>query len=122
MRSVDAALILLMMGIASYYTTTAIRLLPPFSAWTRAGIKPLACDLCMSFWTSMIWSTGFHLAGFDSSLVRLEDVSKAWSHCIGWALWTAAMGGISYILLRKAGEPPPLPDFVGDPEFRGIEE
>ena len=51
-----AALLLasLACGLAAFWATVLICLLPPFAGWTQAGKRPWACDTCMSSWTSLL--------------------------------------------------------------------
>jgi len=88
----------LVVGLACYFTVGVIRALPPFRGWVARGTKPWACDLCMSWWTSIAWCLALWAAGYE---------------VIGPATW-AASGGVSLGLLACLNrEPPPLPqDFA----------
>lgn len=40
-------------GLGAAGITLVLREQPHIARWNEAGIKPWACDLCMSFWTSL---------------------------------------------------------------------
>jgi hypothetical protein len=41
-------------GLGAVGLTLVLREAPPIARWNEAGVKPWACDLCMSFWCSAI--------------------------------------------------------------------
>jgi len=45
-----------LIGMSAAAIPPIVRALPPFAGWTQQGIKPWACDLCMSFWSTVIAS------------------------------------------------------------------
>lgn len=60
---IDALVILLVAALGAVGLTVVLRALPPFSGWNEKGVKPWSCDLCMSFWTTLIvlgigWAAG----------------------------------------------------------------
>jgi hypothetical protein len=46
----ELVLQILIMWWAVVGLVSVLRALPPFFGWANRGIKPWACDLCMSFW------------------------------------------------------------------------
>jgi hypothetical protein len=82
----------LIVGSTSAGMTVALRALP----WgeQRLNTKPLACDVCMSFWSVGVLSAALSVRDFDLILVA--------GPAYPWALW----------VLRKLTDPrnpPPLP-------------
>lgn len=41
-------------ALVAFYLTRLARTLPILRTWTAEGIKPLACNVCMSWWTSLL--------------------------------------------------------------------
>lgn len=46
---------ILVASLGAVGLTVAIRAVPPFSRWNEKGVKPWACDLCMSFWGTLLF-------------------------------------------------------------------
>lgn len=72
----------LLLGLAAMWLTTAVRAVPPFKAWTQAGRKPWACQLCMSLWSTL---------ALVLALV-VSHVAMAWLH--GALTWRWALDGV----------------------------
>jgi ABC-type transport system involved in cytochrome c biogenesis permease subunit len=45
---------LIVAALGAVGITVVLRAVPPFSRWNERGVKPWACDLCMSFWTTAL--------------------------------------------------------------------
>ena len=43
-----------LVGMSAAAIPPIVRALPPIQEWTQRGIKPWACDLCMSFWSTVV--------------------------------------------------------------------
>jgi hypothetical protein len=41
------------LGLAAFYLATLVRALPGVRGLVRSGIKPFACDVCMSAWCAL---------------------------------------------------------------------
>lgn len=50
----NLAIVQAVAGLGAVGLTLVIRAIPPFSGWNERGVKPWACDLCMSFWMSAL--------------------------------------------------------------------
>lgn len=90
----DAALL----GLAAYFLVSVIRALPPFRGWVARQVKPWACDLCMSFWSTLVVSGAAILGG----------------QMAADAVAVGAAGGVCLGLLSALGKrdlPPPFPTF-----------
>lgn len=44
----------LLIGLSSAGATVVIRQAPFIRGWTAANVKPWACDICMTFWCTLI--------------------------------------------------------------------
>ena len=78
---------LVALGVATFFLVETIRILPYVNRWTHQGIRPFACHLCMSLWTSLV------LVAFrDGFRVSLRDL---WSLAPSWL----SVGGICLALL-----------------------
>lgn len=71
-----------------------LRAVPPFSRWNEQGVKPWACDLCMSFWCS--------------GLALAVAPSFSWEEVALWWLptFTIAYAGLQRITPEPMGGPP----------------
>lgn len=78
------------LALAALLVTQALRTFDFLGSWRER--KPLACDLCMSVWTTLA------VAGV-AKLDRLP---------VDWLNWFAA-GGLCYVLLRLLPPPARLP-------------
>lgn len=58
---VDAILLVPIEALASIAATAAVRALPGAAARIARGSKPLACNLCMSLWTTIGVAIGYAL-------------------------------------------------------------
>ncbi len=115
----------LLLGLAAFYTTALIRALPPFKALTFKGVKPFACNVCMSAWSSLLvalpwwaafieeWGMGATGVGWLKTLDAM--VSPAWWAEAGkMAAVTAAAAGVAYLGLerRPAGKGAGMPGML----------
>ncbi len=50
----ELGLVSILAGVTSVGTIVALREAPFVRDWNEAGIKPWACDLCMSFWMTLL--------------------------------------------------------------------
>lgn len=71
----------LLIGMSAAAVPPVLRALPFISDWTARGIKPWACDLCMSFWSTVLstliwsWTTGLlWFSGFGAFIVTFAIV------------------------------------------------
>jgi hypothetical protein len=62
-------------GLTVYWLTTLIRTPSFMQGYLIRGIKPLACDLCMSFWTSVVIGSFLFVVG--TVLTPLEYMGGA---------------------------------------------
>lgn len=76
------------LGLAAFLAVVIMRSLPLIRTWVRAGIRPFACDKCMSAWFAL----GFHYP-------RSPTLAPPWS----WWLVTAAAAGICLLVLTWYG-------------------
>lgn len=84
-------------GLGSVGITIVLRAIPPFEGWNERGIKPWACDLCMSFWCSAIClAVGVVFAELSPS-----DAFMAWMPS-----FVVAFGTIQRIIPVPLGDPP----------------
>jgi len=84
------------LGLTSAGVTIAVRALPPVQRWMFARVKPWACDVCMSFWTTGIVGLGASLHLQDAGLLF------ACGPAYPLALWTLGK-------LSEPKGPPPMP-------------
>lgn len=88
------------LGLAAFFTTSAIRRLPVIAEWTLTGVKPWACNLCMALWTSLVWTIA----------ARYDIAPPAY---VAFVMTWAASAGIALIMLEwseslvPTGAPPP---------------
>lgn len=98
----------LLVGLACLFTVEMIRALPPFRGWAERQIKPWACDLCMSFWSSVSWTVGLVWCGW-----MLPDAPLSF-----------AAGGVCFALLQMIHReiPPPLPtlEYLDTDKVNGV--
>ena len=47
----------------------AVRALPAVDRRVMAGVKPWACDICMCFWSTGLWTAGLALLAHDPYLM-----------------------------------------------------
>ena len=47
-------LLFVVMGLGAFWLTGVARKLPRIEVAAMAGVKPWACDACMSFWSTMM--------------------------------------------------------------------
>lgn len=86
----------LVVGATSAGITTAVRALPPVQRWMFARVKPWACDVCMSFWTTAL--VGVVLSAHEHDAVLLLTCGPAYP--------------LALLVLAKVSEPkgpPPMP-------------
>lgn len=79
-----------------------LRALPPFSRWNEQGVKPWACDLCMSFWGSGI---ALGVAAVFGYLLPVE------AGLLWLPTFAGAYAGLQRVVPSPVGAPPiPPPD------------
>lgn len=84
-------------ALASVGLTVALRAVPPFSSWNERGVKPWACDLCMSFWGTLIFSALSWYAG----LAQQNEAAFGWMPA-----FALAYGTVQRIVPPPMGGPP----------------
>jgi len=67
----------LWIGLSSASLTILVRNAPLFSRWTQSGIKPFACDVCMSLWTTLSFTLVAQYYGFVTMLSWLPAYAVA---------------------------------------------
>lgn len=90
-------------SLGSVGLTVAIRVVRPVSTWNEKGIKPWACDLCMSFWGTLAFCSVQTATG-----ATMVEAALAWMPAFAVAFWT-----IQRIVPEPMGGPPidpPSPD------------
>ena len=80
-------ILIVLIPFASFYITRLIRILPILKSFNERGIKPIACNTCMSFWTNLLIYGILYLS--------LEDYF--WLMCLGVFI----SAGITLILLER---------------------
>lgn len=59
MPGFDLTLYVVLVALSAASIVPVVRALPGIQGWVQRGIKPWACDLCMSFWstifTTVVW-------------------------------------------------------------------
>jgi hypothetical protein len=80
-------ILIVLIPFASFYITRLVRILPVLKSLNERGIKPIACNTCMSFWTNLLI--------YDILYLSLEDYF--WLMCLGVFI----SAGITLILLEK---------------------
>lgn len=50
----ELALFAILAGVTSVGAVVAVRQAPLVRGWNERGVKPWACDLCMSFWMTLL--------------------------------------------------------------------
>jgi len=50
----ELGVFVLLVAATAVGLATAIRVAPVVSTWNEMGVKPWACDLCMTFWLTLI--------------------------------------------------------------------
>jgi len=74
----------------------ALRALPGVRGWVEAGIKPWACDICLSFWSTAVVALVYWIA----SGALLASVGPAYPVCL--------------FVLRNLTEPKHVPMFPSE--------
>lgn len=88
----------------------AARTLSFVDRWVLAGIKPWACDVCMCFWSTGLWTAG--LAGLFQEPLLLLACGPA---------YTLALILLDYMQRPPAGSGPP-PELPPALESEGLAE
>lgn len=65
----------LWVGLSSAGATVVIRQAPFIHGWTQKGIKPWACDICMTFWMTLIATSVLEFRGHAALLAWLASYS-----------------------------------------------
>ena len=63
--------LVLILGLAVFYSIEAVRRLPLIDVLTARGVKPFACHVCMSLWTSAAWCIALYALGRRPDFVIL---------------------------------------------------
>ena len=76
----NTLVIIIVASLGSVGLTVALRAVPPFSKWNEEGIKPWACDLCMSFWGTLLFCIvqGFVGISFEQMLAWIPAFAVAY--------------------------------------------
>ena len=53
----DLTLYVVLVALSAASIVPVVRALPGVQGWVQRGIKPWACDLCMSFWSTIFTTT-----------------------------------------------------------------
>lgn len=96
-RQVNLLLVVLVSALGSVGLTVALRAVRPFSVWNENGVKPWACDLCMSFWGSALCL----VIGACAGRVGFLDAFFLWMPA-----FAVAYGTIQRIVPVPMGDPP----------------
>lgn len=88
---------MLVTALGAVGLTTVIRAVPPFARLNEHGVKPWACDLCMSFWTTALCL----VVGAISGKVDVLDAFLLWMPS-----FALAYGTVQRITPPPMGEPP----------------
>lgn len=97
----NIAIVGLLVGFSTPGVVLAVRALPPVDRRVLASIKPWACDICMSFWTT------------GALAMLVATVMKDWRLLLS----CGPAYSISLMLIRfmtRAPEDGPLPPMVED--------
>ncbi len=105
----ELALYALVAGATAVGTTEAIRQAPYIRDLNERGVKPWACDLCMSFWVTLI------VALLGAFLPEQAEPGRLWA-------WMPSFA-VAYTWLTRVTPAPPdgggfpgLPDEIDDSE------
>ena len=82
-----------LLGLVAFFAVNVARRLPGVADWTLNGIKPWACDVCMSFWVVAA------ISGIRYGVHRHFDIWDA----------VATAGVCLLLLILSAPRPAPLP-------------
>lgn len=82
----------LIVGLTTFFVVRTLRVLPAVRDWDRAGRRPWACDVCMTFWVAGLWT-----------LVLLWPPPFSWRDLVMWP----AGAGVALLILDWLGRPPP---------------
>lgn len=85
---------LIVIGLCAFWLTSVLRRFSRIESLAMAGVKPWACNACMSFWTMLPG------AAFYSTPEQFYE---------GWPLFLAASGLCFFLLEFLSPPPPPLP-------------
>jgi hypothetical protein len=80
-------ILIVLIPFASFYITRLIRILPIFKTLNELGVKPIACNTCMSFWTNLL----------IYGILYLSFEDYFWLMCLGVFI----SAGITLILLER---------------------
>lgn len=114
---VEILLAAIWLGFFAAGATVLVRVLPPVQPLVERGLKPWACDFCMSFWLVLIGCVALPFAA-GALRYKLAAVEV-------WLAGPAAYG-LALLVLRKLTDPMgPPPAFGGDggiPELRSTDD
>lgn len=92
-------------GLGAVGITLVLREVPPVSRWNEQGVKPWACDLCMSFWCSLLCLG----VGRGFGQVTSAEAFLAWMPAFVVAFWV-----VQRVRPVPMGEPPIEPPSGSD--------
>ena len=92
----------ILVGLGSFAIVELVRRLPVIEQWTLRGMRPWACNLCMSFWTSALMIFLMCLA-YHSVAARVPP----WATL--FMIWPAGMAIALYVLMKTDNPPSPPP-------------
>ena len=98
---IELALFALLTAATSVGLALVLRQVYPVSAWNERGIKPWACDLCLTFW----------LTGLCCGWGAVVELERLWA-------WMPAFA-LAYPWLARVN---PMPDDDADPGIPKEEE
>lgn len=108
--SLEVIFAALWLGFLAAGMTVLIRVLPGVSFWVEHGVKPWACDKCMSFWLILFSTAGAPTLANDGMGYRLIYGD--------FILAAPAAYALSLFMLRLLTEPMgPPPSFGAVPEL-----
>lgn len=86
---------ILVASLGSVGLTVALRAVRPFSLWNENGVKPWACDLCMSFWGTALFVVA------QATMLSVNEATLAWMPA-----FAIAYGTVQRIVPTPIGAPP----------------
>lgn len=102
--SAQSIALLVLIALGGFWLTNVVRRLPYFEMATMAGVRPWACNACMSFWSTVPLSA-FHFwaSGARESALPLVYIAAA---------------GMCMLLLELLNPKPPIipPPLQGPPD------
>jgi hypothetical protein len=72
----------ILLGAAAATAVTLFRALPPGKGLAKTGRKPWACDICMSFWSTLLLALAAGALGLVSSVREVVAALPAYMICL----------------------------------------